>query len=284
MSAQKPFNLPPEFLELERRLSELKDQYKRGQMSEQVYQTAVQALTVQDSDGSTWWLGGESGAWHRWDGRQWVRANPAAVQSGTTLAPPEHRRTMRPLMMGCGVGVLIVAAVTAVLLIGGWWEYKQMPKIVEGIQPVDASPVRYTMTPAQMEVFGDMGAPQAFTLLFYEEELLDGSYGDVRFETWDYYEAGVSYTFVNGELAGEDPLEVEIVGEIYPIPYQPDQFTAYMGLDEVLASAGLNRYMVVPLEKELVEGGEVYYADELTFGLKDDELRYIEALALEVSE
>lgn len=159
-----------------------------------------------------------------------------------------------------------------------------MPKIVEGVQPAAASTVRYAMTPAQMEVFEDMGAPQAFTLLFYEEELLDGSYGDVRFETWDYYDAGVSYTFINGELVGEDPIEVEIVGEIYPIPYSPDQFTAYMSLDEVLASAGLDRYMVVPLEKELVDGGEVYYSEELTFGLKDNELLYLEALALEVEE
>jgi hypothetical protein len=55
-----------------------------------------------------------------------------------------------------------------------------------------------------------------------------------------------------------------------------------MSLEEVIASAGLDAFMVVPLEKELVDGGEVFYADELTFGLKDDELLYIEALALEV--
>jgi hypothetical protein len=281
MAVPDPSNLPSEFKELERRLAELKSQYQRGQMSEQVYQTAVQALTIRDSSGSSWWLGGESGAWHRWDGRQWVRADPTAFQSGATPAAPARRRTMRPLIMGCGVGALIVAAVTAVLLIGGWQEYKQMPKIVEGVQPAAASTVRYAMTPAQMEVFEDMGAPQAFTLLFYEEELLDGSYGDVRFETWDYYDAGVSYTFINGELVGEDLIEIEIVGEIYPIPYSPDQFSAYMSLDEVLASAGLDHYLIVPLEKELVEGGEIYYTDELTFGLKGDELLYLEALAIE---
>ena len=186
--------------------------------------------------------------------------------------------------MGCGVGVLIVAVVSAVLLIGGWREYKQMAKVVEGAQPSVASVAGYSMTPAQMEVFGELGSPQAFTLLFYEEEQLDGSSQDVRFETWDYFDAGISYTFINGDPAGEDPLDVEVAGEIYPIPYRPDLFSAYMSLDEVLASAGLNRYLVVPLEKELVDGGEVYYAEELTFGLKNDELLYIEALALEVLE
>lgn len=286
--AQNPYGqssgLPPDFLELERRLTVIKDQYRRGELDDQAYQSAVQALTVQDAAGNTWWLAGEAGVWQRWDGRQWVRANPPSGSVMPAPATPEEKRKTRPLVMGCGVGVLIVAVITAVLLIGGWREYKQMPKIVEGAQPGAASTIGYSMTPAQMEIFGEIGSPQAFTLLFYEEELLDGSYGDVRFETWDYYDAGVSYTFINGELAGEDPLDVEIVGEIYPIPYRPDQFRAYMSLEEVLASAGLDRYLVVPLEKELVDGGEVYYAEELTFGLKDNQLLYIEALALEVTE
>ncbi|MGD8731724.1 MAG: hypothetical protein PVH92_07590, partial [Anaerolineales bacterium] len=288
MMAQDPHQstsgFPPEFSKLEQRLNLLKEQYRRGDLSDEAYQSAVQALTIQDSSGTTWWLGGESGLWQRWDGRQWVRDNPPVAAKDPAAKTAGRTRAMSPIVMGCGVGVLVVAIVTAVLLIGGWREYKLMPKIVEGAQPDAASVAGYSMSSAQTEIFGDIGPPQAFTLLFYEEELLDGSYGDVRFETWDYYNAGISYTFINGELAGEDPLEVEIVGEIYPIPYRPDQFHAYMSLDEVLASAGLDRYLVVPLEKELVDGGEVYYADELTFGLKNDELLYIEALALEVTE
>jgi hypothetical protein len=55
-----------------------------------------------------------------------------------------------------------------------------------------------------------------------------------------------------------------------------------MDLQQVIAAAGLDSFLVVPLEKELVAGGEVYYADRLTFGLKDDELCYLEALALDV--
>jgi hypothetical protein len=288
MAAQNHHNpasaLPPEFIELENRLRALQEQYRRGELSSEAYQSVVQALTVQDAAGTTWWLAGESGAWQRWDGRQWIPDTPLTASGDPAPKITARKRTVSPVAMGCGVGVLAVAVVTAVLLVGGWREYKQMPKIVEGAQPDAAIAVDYSMSSNQMEIIGDIGPPQAFTLLFYEEELLDGSYGDVRFETWDYYDTGVSYTFINGELAGEDPLDVEIVGEIYPIPYRPDQFRAYMSLDEVLASAGLDRYLVVPLEKELVDGGEVYYADELTFGLKNDELLYIEALALEVTE
>jgi hypothetical protein len=118
-------------------------------------------------------------------------------------------------------------------------------------------------------------------ILFYEETLDDGSIGDVRLETWSYYTQGVEYTFINGDQVGENPIEVEI-GELAGVPYRPEQFAAYMTLNQVVAAAGLESFLVVPLERELVEGGAVYYADRLTFGLQDDELRYVEALALEV--
>jgi hypothetical protein len=113
---------------------------------------------------------------------------------------------------------------------------------------------------------------------------MDGSLMDVRFETWSYYTSGLEFTFINGDKVAEDPLEIELLGELVPIPYRPEQFVAYMSLDEMVASAGLQTYLVVPLEKELVDGGEVYYADELTFGLKNDELLYVEALALELED
>ena len=73
-------------------------------------------------------------------------------------------------------------------------------------------------------------------------------------------------------------------GELALIPYKPEQFTEYMTLDEVIASANLNEYLVVPLEEELVESGEVYYADQLTFGLKNNKLMYIETLVVEVEK
>jgi hypothetical protein len=52
----------------------------------------------------------------------------------------------------------------------------------------------------------------------------------------------------------------------------------------VISSANLEAYVVVPLEQGYVEDGEVYYADELAFGLKNGELRYVEALALEAED
>jgi hypothetical protein len=272
---------PPEFQKLEARLAEIEARYQRGELSDAAYQQQVQSLTLVFADGSSWWLGGDGAAWHRWDGKAWVRSDPPTA---TAVVPPSRqapRALSRPLLLGCGAGVLLVLGAVVILLLGGLAEYRAAPKIVEGIQPGTASAV-YSLSRAQQVVVADLGAPQAFTLLFYEEELEDGSLGDVRFETWSYYADGLEFAFINGDQVGEEPLDIGASGDIVPIPYRPEQFAAYMSLDEVVDAAGLTTYLVVPLEKELVRGGAVYYADELTFGLKNDELLYIEALALQV--
>lgn len=272
-------SLSPEFTALEERLAELKNRHARGELDDASYQQQVQQLTCA-SAGQSWWLGGEAGAWRRWDGTAWVPDDPSRF--GASSAGRRARRLPRPLLLGCGGGLLLALAAGAVLLLGGLAEYRASPKIVEGIEPGSAAAEAYALSPVQQQVRAELGAPQAFTLLFYEEQLEDGSLGDVRLETWSYYTDGVEYTFINGEQVAREALELDLGGEIIAIPYRPEQFAAYMSLQEVIDNAGLTTYLVVPLEKELVPGGEVYYADELTFGLKEDELLYLEALALQV--
>ena len=115
--------------------------------------------------------------------------------------------------------------------------------------------------------------------MLYEEEAAFGSLQTVRQETWDYYTQGESYTFIEGELVSLDELdhqEFDLVG----LPYTPEQFSARMSRDDVLAAAGVDTFIEVPLEKEYLENGDLYYADSLSFGLVEGELRYLEALAL----
>jgi hypothetical protein len=173
---------------------------------------------------------------------------------------------------------------TAIVLIAGWQAYLQEPRVVEGIEAEALALAQYPPSTDQLSVIDHLGNPEAFAILFYEEEQGDGSMLDIRFETWSYFTADLEYTFINGEMVAEDALEIAFEGGLVTLPYRPEQFMAYMSLDELIASFDLKTYLVVPLEKELVEGGEVYYADGLTFGLKDDELLYVEALALEVGE
>ena len=269
---------PPAFLEIERRFSDFQVRYKQGSIDLATYKSEVQSLTLQDAQGNIWWYGEEPPGWHWHDGSKWSRRDPSQVLQ------EKSSKTRGPFLwagLGCA-GLFIVGMIVAVVvLIGGYQEYQSMPMIVEGVVPESLAISKQALSNEQLRVRTELGSPEAFSILFYEEELEDGSLGDVRFETWSYYSDGVEYTYINGELVGEDPIEID-VGELIPIPYAPEQFMAYMNLDEVISSAKLDTYLVVPLEKELVDGGEVYYADELTFGLKGDELLYVEALALEV--
>ncbi len=181
---------------------------------------------------------------------------------------------------GCGCLLLIILIVAGIYLYAGWIGYREAPMLVEvqdnKIQLEDP----YPLSSAQTETTYARGYPEAFTILFYEEEVAGGGIQTVRLETWDYYTQGIGLTFINGDLIAEDPIESPDVGPLDPLPYYPEQFAAFMSLEEVVAAGGLDSYVSIPLEKEFLKGGVSYFAPSLTFGLKNNELIYIEALAL----
>jgi hypothetical protein len=182
--------------------------------------------------------------------------------------------------LGCGCLVLIVVIIAALYLYAGWLGYKEAPMLVEVQESKPQLQDPYTLSPAQEEQLFSHGYPEAFTILFYEEETAGGRFQTVRLETWDYYTQGIGLTFINGELTNEDPIEIDEIGILDPLPYFPEQFSAYMSLSEVIAAAGIETYLEFPLDKKLIDGGVSYFAKSLTFGLKNDELLYIEALAI----
>ncbi len=184
------------------------------------------------------------------------------------------------LGLGCGCLVFVIIVILGIFLYAGWLGYKEAPMIVEVQEYSPQLQDPYTLSPAQEEELFTYGYPEAFTILFYEEETVGGGTAPVRLETWDYYTQGIGLTFINGDLIAEDPLEIDDVGSLDPLPYYPEQFSAFMSLEEVISAAGIDTYVEIPLEKEFLEGGVSYFANSLTFGLKNDELLYIEALAL----
>jgi hypothetical protein len=139
----------------------------------------------------------------------------------------------------------------------------------------------YDLSSTQLEAIQQRGYPDAFTILFYDQQDWDGTLSPVRYETWDYYTLSSELVFINGEMVSESPLDIQ-VDQLVPMPYRPEQFTAYMSIDNIASAIEMQDYLVVPLEDELVRGGEVYYTDELTFGLRDKQLLYVESLPLEV--
>ncbi len=184
------------------------------------------------------------------------------------------------LGLGCGCLVFVIIVIVGIYLYAGWLGYKEAPMIVEVQESSPQLQDPYTLSSAQEEELFTYGYPEAFTILFYEEETVGGGIAPVRLETWDYYSQEIGLTFINGDLIAEDPIEIDDVGSLDPLPYFPEQFSAFMSLEEVISAAGIDTYVEIPLEKEFLEGGVSYFANSLTFGLKNDELLYIEALAL----
>lgn len=184
------------------------------------------------------------------------------------------------LLLGCGGMLCLLVAVGGVFLYAGWQEVQEAPKLIEDYQPGAQLEDPYNLSEEQMSILVNRGYPEAFTLLFYEEERVGGGVQDVRQETWEYYSQGVEFNFFNGELKETISLDLDEIGPLAPLPYYPEQFEAYMSLEEVLAAAGLKTYLEIPMEKVYLDGGDLYYGESLTFGLVDGELRYLEALAL----
>ena len=201
-------------------------------------------------------------------------------QIATSGNAQKKKRGWIVLGLGCGSVLLFILLIGGIYLYAGWLGYQEAPKIIEVQESGSLLQDPYTLSSEQEEHLFAYGYPEAFTILFYEEETLAGGVAPVRLETWDYYTQSIGLTFINGELVAEDPIEVDDPGTLYPLPYYPEQFSAFMSLDEVIAAAGIETYVEIPLEKEFLKDGVVYYAQSLTFGLKDNELLYIEALAL----
>lgn len=166
-----------------------------------------------------------------------------------------------------------------IYLYAGWIGYQEAPKLIQAKNAMGQVKDPYQLSDQQQEILFTHGYPQGFTILFYEEEQTAGEIQTIRLEIWDYYTQGIGYTFINGEKTAEDVLE-KYTGSLQPLPYYPEQFGAFMSLDEVLAAVGIESYVEVPLQKEYLEDGVSYFAEGLTFGLQADELRYIEALAV----
>jgi len=162
----------------------------------------------------------------------------------------------------------------------GWQAYQDAPKIVSEVESKTFVIEESDLGQDQMDAYIGYGYPEAFRILFYDETLLDGSTVPVRLESWTYYSQGIELTFINGEKTGEESINNPQLGDLQLPPYYPEQFSAYMSMAEVITAAGLDQYVVIPLEKDYLEGSEVYYGPQLSFGMKDGELRMVEVMGL----
>ncbi len=187
------------------------------------------------------------------------------------------------MLATCSLFFVAAVAVAAVVGAGAYFYYSTVeptfPKSVEVRQPLTVQAPLYAQSAAQTDALNRLGPPPAFSILFYDDVEADGRPVPVRLETWTYYDTGQALQFYDGTLIGQEPLD-RPVGAVVAAPYRPEQFTAYMSLDQVLSTTGLTTYLVVPWEAELVGGGSSYYGTQLIWGLKDGRLLSVEAIAM----
>ena len=181
---------------------------------------------------------------------------------------------------GCAVLTGGIVLLLVIYLAVGWQSYQDAPKIVSEVESDILITEEYDLGQDQMDAYLEYGFPEAFRILFYDEMLPDGSIVPVRLESWTYYGQGVEFSFLNGEKTGLETLNNPQLGNLILPPYYPEQFAAYMSLDEVVTAAGLDEYAVISLEKDYLGDSEVYYGPQLSFGMKDGELRMGEVMGL----
>ena len=194
--------------------------------------------------------------------------------------PPKRRWTLLQLILLGLLPVMLLICILGVLVVVGLQEINRSPLLVQELRQSGLTPDSYVLSSEQAQTVTELGYPDTFTILFYDDDYGGGS---TRLETWVYSEHGTQRTFVNGSLEGSETFE-PLTGRILPAPYQPEQFTAYMSLEAIVAATAIDEFLVLPLEKELVDGGESYFADRLIFGMKDGELMFVEAVGHETDE
>ncbi len=183
---------------------------------------------------------------------------------------------------GCLGLAAVFLLISCCALIGlgllGVKEFKDIPRLVSDFKFDEPAPREVEYSSAQDSIIQEYGYPEGFYILFFQREGIDGNVEEVRYEQWDYYSWGVTVIFENGEQLERSNIPLELIS---PTPYQPGSFSAFVTREQVAASAGLDEWFILPVEKELVPDADLYYAEGLTFGLQDGELVYIETMVVE---
>jgi len=138
----------------------------------------------------------------------------------------------------------------------------------------------YTLSAEQQQLVGEIGYPESFTLLFYQDLDEQDRVYDIRFECWHYGAGGRDIVFVNGEKISDEPAEAPEYA-LVAAPYRPEQFSASMRLKDVLASTGILEYVRAAADPALVASGDAYFTSQLTFGMKAGRLMAVETVPLE---
>ncbi len=183
--------------------------------------------------------------------------------------------------LGTVGGVLIICAClgsAGMIVLGrtGYDEFLKSPRLTTVFAHQEQS-TTYQLSPDQQGYVDENGYPHSFSILFYQEQGAGGQVEEVRHETWYYFNPDIKITYVNGRFYAAEASELQ--GGNLHWYYRPEMFAACMTPEQVAEATNLREWLIVPVEENLVNNAEVYYADGLTFGMKHGKLIYVEAFA-----
>ncbi len=134
----------------------------------------------------------------------------------------------------------------------------------------------------RLEVLATLGRPDAFDISFVAVEG-----GQVRMESWRYYQYATRVDFVDGEAVWTMEIEPAPDGTLFAAWYDPLAFEAGMtGAEaaEVIAAASpagaAPERIDLAAGNEDLTGGSALVGDQIVVGLDEDRLVYVETVAL----
>jgi hypothetical protein len=136
------------------------------------------------------------------------------------------------------------------------------------------------------EILSYLGNPDAFDISIVEVEGVQ-----IRLESWRYFQYGTRVDFVDGEAVWTIPIEPMPEGTIFAAWYNPLDFNIGMTAAEaVQVIAAVSPAGAAPELIDLAEGGEdlaggaALVGDQILVGLEDDQVIYVETVALAPEE
>jgi hypothetical protein len=131
---------------------------------------------------------------------------------------------------------------------------------------------RYVLSDDQNAAIAGHGAPDGFVMLYAE---------GMRQETWFYYGDGLVIDYLGGVETGRGQDAALAQSGASGAAYRPDMFAEGMTPGTALFAAGIDSFVVEPMDDALVSSGALYYADGIVLGFVDDALCYVETIATE---
>ena len=168
------------------------------------------------------------------------------------------------------VGITLVAAIALITV--DWMIADDV--VLVTVEDRASAPGTAEMSADQSATLAELGQPDAFTIFFFTDTV---SEQPARVETWSYYGVQREVAFIDGAITAEE-RPADASAPVIAAGYSPAAFTAFMTEAEVAAAAGIDEYVRIEVEDDVVSEGAVYVGRNLLFGLKDGQLIYVEAV------